>query len=177
MIIKFGTDGWRAIIGKDYTTDNVARVAKATAQFLKDSNASLSAVIGHDTRFGGQLFTEIVAKVLVDNGIKVFMASDMISTPMLSLACHKLKTGIGIVITASHNPPSYNGYKLKSNYGGPTTPVDISAVEDLIEETVEIPSTDVAELIESGNIALINMEDLYYDHVLKSFDMDKINAS
>lgn len=177
MIIKFGTDGWRAIIGKDYTTDNVARVAKATAQFLKDSNASLSAVIGHDTRFGGQLFTETVAKVLVDNGIKVFMASDMISTPMLSLACHKLKTGIGIVITASHNPPSYNGYKLKSNYGGPTTPVDISAVEDLIEETVEIPSTDVAELIESGNIALINMEDLYYDHVLKSFDMDKINAS
>lgn len=177
MLIKFGTDGWRAIIGKDFTTDNVARVAKATAQWLKNTNADLTAVIGHDARFAGQLFTETAAKVLVAEGIKVYMADGMISTPMLSLACHNLKAGIGVVITASHNPPSYNGYKLKSNYGGPTSPADIAAVESLIEDKVDIPSDSVEDLIKEGKIELINMEDMYYDHVIKSFDIEKINNS
>lgn len=177
MLIKFGTDGWRAIIGQDFTTDNVARVAKATAQWLKNNNSSLTAVIGHDARFAGQLFTETAAKVLVAEGVKVFMADGMISTPMLSLACHQLKAGIGIVITASHNPPSYNGYKLKSNYGGPTSPKEISIVETLIEDKVDIPNTSIDDLIKNGQIELINMEDMYNDHVIKSFDMQKINAS
>lgn len=177
MLIKFGTDGWRAIIGKDFTTDNVARVAKATAVWLKNNNSDLSAVIGHDARFAGQLFTETAAKVLVAEGIKVIMADGMISTPMLSLACHKLQTGIGIVITASHNPPSYNGYKLKSNYGGPTSPSEISKVEQLIEDKVEVPNFSIEDLIKEGKIELLNMEDMYYEHVLKSFDMQKINSS
>lgn len=177
MLIKFGTDGWRAIIGKDFTTDNVARVAKATAQWLKNTQSDLTAVIGHDARFAGQLFTETAAKVLVSEGIKVYMAEGMISTPMLSLACHNLKAGIGIVITASHNPPSYNGYKLKSNYGGPTSPADIAVVEALIEEKADIPSVSVEDLIKEGKIELINMEDMYYHHVIKSFDIEKIKKS
>lgn len=177
MVIKFGTDGWRAIIGQDFTTDNVARVAKATAQWLKNNKSSLTAVIGHDARFAGQLFTETAAKVLVAEGVKVTMAHDMISTPMLSFACHQLKAGIGIVITASHNPPSYNGYKLKSNYGGPTSPSEINKVENLIEDKVEIPNTDVNTLIQEGKIEVINMEDMYYEHVLKNFDIHKINSS
>ncbi len=177
MVIKFGTDGWRAVIGKEYTTDNVARVAKATAQFLKKRNADLSVVIGHDARFGGKLFTDTAVRVLAEEGVKVFMADRMISTPMLSLACYNLKVGIGIVITASHNPPSYNGYKLKSNYGGPTSPKDISLVEELIEEKVNIPDTTTEELIETGKVELVNMEDMYYDHVQKSFDMKKIKES
>ena len=177
MQIKFGTDGWRAIIGKDFTTDNVARVAKATAQWIKNNQANLTAVIGHDARFAGQLFTETAAKVLVGEGIKVFMADRMISTPMLSLACHQLQTGIGIVITASHNPPSYNGYKLKSNYGGPTSPKEITAVELLIEDKVDIPNFNIDDLIQDGRVELINMEELYYDHVMKNFDMDRIRNS
>lgn len=177
MLIKFGTDGWRAIIGKDFTTDNVARVAKATAQWLKNTQSDLTAVIGHDARFAGQLFTDTAAKVLVAEGIKVYMADGMISTPMLSLACHNLKAGIGIVITASHNPPSYNGYKLKSNYGGPTSPAEIAVVEALIEEKADIPATSVEDLIKEGKIELINMEDMYYDHVVKSFDIEKIKDS
>lgn len=177
MLIKFGTDGWRAIIGKDFTTDNVARVAKATALWLKNNNSDLTAVIGHDARFAGQLFTETAAKVLVAEGIKVIMADGMISTPMLSLACHNLKAGIGIVITASHNPPSYNGYKLKSNYGGPTSPSEITKVENLIEEKVEVPNSNIDDLIQQGKIEIINMEDMYFEHVMNSFDMKKINSS
>lgn len=177
MLIKFGTDGWRAIIGKEYTTDNVARVAYATAQFLKNTQAKLTAVIGHDARFGGKMFTETVVQVLVGEGVQVIMADGMISTPMLSLACERLQVGIGIVITASHNPPSYNGFKLKSNYGGPTSPKDIEEVEKLIPEKVEIPDTPLEELIAAGKVEVINMEDMYYEHVAQSFDLDKIRAS
>lgn len=177
MLIKFGTDGWRAIIGQEFTTDNVARVAKATAQWLKKTQSELTAVIGHDARFAGQLFTEAAAKVLVAEGVKVYMADGMISTPMLSLACHNLKTGIGVVITASHNPPSYNGYKLKSNYGGPTSPKDIAEVEALIEDKVSIPSTPIEDLIKAGKVELINMEDMYYNHVVNNFDVEKIKTS
>ncbi len=177
MLIKFGTDGWRAIIGQEFTTDNVARVAKATALWLKNNQSELTAVIGHDARFGGQLFTEAAAKVLVAEGIKVYMADGMISTPMLSLACHNLQAGIGVVITASHNPPSYNGYKLKSNYGGPTSPAEIAKVEALIEDKVTIPSTPIEEYIKAGKVELINMEDMYYNHVINNFDVEKIKTS
>ena len=132
MKIKFGTDGWRAIIAQEFTTDNVARVAYATALWVKQINNHPSITIGHDCRFGGPLFTEAAVKVLCEQGVKVYLHKGICSTPMVSLGCRKLDTTAGIVITASHNPPSYNGFKLKSNYGGPTTPSDIALVEALI---------------------------------------------
>ena len=111
--IKFGTDGWRAIIAKDFTVENVGRVAEGTALWLKKNFKSPSAVVGHDCRFAGELFAETVTKVLNAHGIKVFLAKDFVSTPMILLGALNLKTSIGIIITASHNPPSYNGFKLK----------------------------------------------------------------
>jgi phosphomannomutase len=130
--IKFGTDGWRAIIAKDFTTDNVARVAEATAQWLLKNYKKPSALVGYDTRFGGKLFAETVAKVLSNYSIKVFLSSDFVSTPMVSLGTVNKKASIGIIITASHNPPSYNGYKLKGSYGGPLLPEKIEEIEKLI---------------------------------------------
>jgi phosphomannomutase len=177
MQIKFGTDGWRAIIGHEFTTANVARVAKATALWLQHHNAPLSAVIGHDARFGGPLFTETAAKVLAAEGVKVYMAKGVITTPMLSLACYQLQTGIGIVITASHNPPTYNGYKLKSNYGGPTNPDEIAQVEALIPPAADIPNISLEALEEKGLLEYIDMDQMYYDHVMKSFDMNLITGS
>ncbi|MCO5249302.1 MAG: phosphoglucomutase/phosphomannomutase family protein [Chitinophagales bacterium] len=177
MKIKFGTDGWRAIIGQEYTTANVARVAKATALWLKNTDANKKVVIGHDARFGGQLFAETAAKVIADEGIQVILADAMISTPMLSLACNYFDAGIGVVITASHNPPAYNGYKLKSNVGGPSSPKVISEVEALIEDEVEIPDTTIDKLMATGNVQKVNMEDLYFQQVQKKFDIDKINHS
>src|SRR5688572_26905438 len=117
--IKFGTDGWRAIIANDFTVDNVARVAEATAMWLLKDKNKASVVIGYDTRFAGALFTEVTAKVLTSYGIKVFLSKGFSSTPMVSLGTVNLKADLGVVITASHNPPSYNGYKLKGSYGGP----------------------------------------------------------
>ena len=83
--IKFGTDGWRAIIGKEYTTDNVARVSIAVADWLHANFTNPSVVIGHDCRFAGELFAETTAKVLANQGVIVRMAKGFVSTPMVSL--------------------------------------------------------------------------------------------
>ena len=127
--IKFGTDGWRAIIAKDFTVDNVARVTIATASWVKKNFEKPSVVVGHDCRFAGELFAETTAKVLANAGIKVYLAKDFVSTPMISLGAKTLGTSLGIIITASHNPPSYNGYKLKGGFGGPLLPDDIQKIE------------------------------------------------
>lgn len=111
--IKFGTDGWRAIIAQDFTVENVARVAEASADWLLSKNKNASVVIGNDCRFAGNLFAETTAKVMCSKGVKVKLAEGFVSTPMVSLGTLREKADIGIIITASHNPPSYNGFKLK----------------------------------------------------------------
>ena len=130
--IKFGTDGWRAIIAKEYTVENVARVTLATAKWLKEKYNNPSVVIGYDCRFGGKMFAETSAKVLASNGLKVYLSSEFASTPMVSLGVVKKETSIGVVITASHNPPEYNGFKLKGSYGGPMLTSDVDDIEKII---------------------------------------------
>ena len=134
--IKFGTDGWRAIIAKEFTVDNVARVTSGATEWLKQNFDNPSVVIGHDCRFAGELFAETTAKVFANAGIKVYLAKGPVSTPMVSLGTLAQKSSLGIVITASHNPPSYNGYKLKGSFGGPLLPKEIQEVEDLIPEII-----------------------------------------
>ena len=99
--IKFGTDGWRAIIANDYTVDNVSRVSIAVAKWLLINYKQPKVVIGHDCRFGGELFAETVAKVLSSFSIDVILAKGFVSTPMVSLGVVKEKASLGIVITAS----------------------------------------------------------------------------
>jgi phosphomannomutase len=175
--IKFGTDGWRAIIARDYTEDNVKRVAEGTALWLKQNGHS-KVVIGHDCRFAGPMFAEAATRILGLYGIKVHLAKGFVSTPMVSLGVVKTKADLGIVITASHNPPSYNGFKLKSSYGGPSVPRDIAAVEALIpEQPTEktLPSLD--EMFEEGLLNYIDLEDMYIEHVKANFDLDTIRDS
>src|SRR5574337_1094492 len=133
MKIKFGTDGWRAIIAKNFTVENVTRVAEATAAWLNKNFNTPSVVVGHDCRFAGELFAETAAKVFAVNNIKVFLAKGFVSTPMISLGTLRHKADAGIIITASHNPPAYNGYKLKGSYGGPMLPEKVQEIEDLIK--------------------------------------------
>lgn len=177
IAIKFGTDGWRAIIAQEFTTDNVARVTYATAQWIKSFDDKPSIAIGHDCRFAGALFVETAIKILCNEGVKVYAHKGICSTPMLSLACKQHNTSAGIVITASHNPPSYNGFKLKSNYGGPTIPSDIAKVESLIPETIDIPNVDFETYIQNGLLEYVDMETAYFNHVEASFDMNAIRNS
>lgn len=175
--IKFGTDGWRAIIAKEFTTDNVARVAKATADWVKTKSPSPVIVIGHDCRFAGELFAETAAKVFCSEGVKVIIAKGFVSTPMISYAANKLSANAGVVITASHNPPSYNGFKLKSGYGGPSVPQDIDIVEKLIPDSFPIPSITLEEYEKQNLLEWKDLEELYFNHVQNSFDLNLINNS
>ena len=114
MKIKFGTDGWRAIIAKEYTVDNVTRVTVGVAEWLKANFGNPSVVIGHDCRFAGQLFTETTAKVLNHMVVQVPISDRFVSTPMLTLAVVDHKADLVVAITSSHIPPEYNSYTLKS---------------------------------------------------------------
>ena len=174
--IKFGTDGWRAIIAKEFTTDNVARVSLAVAEFLNENNENPTVVIGHDCRYAGELFAETAAKVLAVKGVKVLLAKDFVSTPMVSLAVVNYKANIGVVITASHNPPSYNGYKLKGDFGGPLLPDDISDVENRIPElnSVDIDSISLNDLESEGMLEYVDLEDDYCKHAESKFDLESI---
>ena len=168
--IKFGTDGWRAIIADDYTVANVRRIATGTALWLKSKNAT-KVVIGHDTRFAGQLFAETTARVMAAHGIKVNLAKGFVSTPMVSLGVVKTGADLGIVITASHNPPSYNGFKLKSHFGGPSVPADVNEVEALIPDTADAALPTLAEIIENGLLNYVDLEMMYEVHARANFDI------
>ena len=175
--IKFGTDGWRAIIAKEYTVDNVARVAEATAKWLLKNYNNASVVIGHDCRFGGEMFAETVAGIMCVNNIKVYLAKDFVSTPMISLGTVKKKASLGIIITASHNPPSYNGFKIKGDFGGPAFPAVIEEIEALIPDNAIIKPYNISDLEKIGKLEYIDLEEMYIDHVAANFDLDVINNS
>jgi phosphomannomutase len=179
MKIKFGTDGWRAIIAKEFTTENVARVSQATAKWLNKNNKNTSVVIGHDCRFAGDIFAETSALVLCQAGIKVYMSKGFVSTPMISLGAVQLKATIGIIITASHNPPAYNGFKLKGGYGGPLLPEQVQEIEDIIEDKANnsYEEKTLAHYEKEGLLEYVDLETMYLNHVEKNFDLDLIRNS
>ncbi len=172
--IKFGTDGWREIIAENYTVKNVELVAEASAKWMVQSTTNKSCVVGYDCRFGGKMFAEKTACVLAELGIKVYLSNGFCSTPMVSLANVKLNTFAGIIITASHNPPSYNGFKLKANYGGPVVPSEIEKVEQLINYNSELKTSSIDTYIKNGTIELVDIERLYIDEIKAKFDIQKL---
>lgn len=173
--IKFGTDGWRAIIAQEYTVDNVARVSVATAKWVKENFDDPTIVIGHDCRFAGALFANTAAKVFLSEGVKVKLANGFISTPMISLAAVKLKCSLGVVITASHNPPSYNGFKLKSHHGGPLAPELVQEIEDIIPEQHEVALSSIS--LENDLLEVVDLETMYVEHAKANFDLEAIQNS
>ena len=173
--IKFGTDGWRDIIADTFTVENVRRVAKATSDWLNKQDLPKSVVIGYDCRFGGEMFAKESAMVFADNGIHAILSDGFVSTPMISLAANMKQVGLGIILTASHNPPSYNGFKIKANYGGPATPQTVSEIEDLIPDT----PVELAQSVDKYFFELIEKEDfekLYLDHCRNNFNMEALES-
>jgi len=177
-VIKFGTDGWRGIIADEFTVDNVRRVAQGTADYIKKNFPNnLSVVLGHDCRFAGELFAENTARVLNANGIKVKMAKGYVSTPMISLGAVKLGSALGVIITASHNPPAYNGFKLKAHYGGPSSPAVIDAVEQAIPDTLVGGLKTHAENCAAGMVEYVDLETMYVNEVESKFNIPLIKES
>ena len=177
--IRFGTDGWRAVVARDYTFENVQRVAYATGQWLQDEyGADASVVIGYDTRFQGAAFALAVAQVLGSMGVDVHLSGGFATTPAVSWATAEYGHAAGIVVTASHNPPEYNGFKIKAHFGGPASPEMIAEVERRIPDgpiTLELKSE--AALREAGTLRLINLQERYVDILRDRIDVDAIKAS
>jgi phosphomannomutase len=177
--IKFGTDGWRAVIGKEYTFYNVARVSEAVALWLNQQKTGATVLMGYDCRFNGKFFAQIAAQVLANNGIKVLLAPDFASTPMVAFGTVQLKADLGIVITASHNPPEYNGYKLKGDFGGPLPQPDVDAVQSMIPDALNYDPNqfNFEDVLKPGMVEYVGLEELYLKHVRASFDLEAIANS
>lgn len=143
MNIQFGTDGWRAVIADDFTFANVARVAQATADFwraeIQNPKAAIfgreaRVVIGYDRRFFSDRFARTTAEVFAANDYQVILTPEPTPTPSVSFAVNDLRAVGGVMITASHNPPIFNGFKLKSHFGGSSGPAECQAVEGWLDK-------------------------------------------
>jgi phosphomannomutase len=137
--IKFGTDGWRAEIAREFTFSNLDRVAQAYADFLTSENRDAAqpslVVIGFDRRFLSEQFAQRSAEIMAGNGFRVAMFAGAEPTPLISWTVKDLHAAGGIVITASHNPPTFNGFKIKAPWGGSAAPETTGAVEKLVDLT------------------------------------------
>lgn len=133
--IKFGTDGWRALIADTFTFDNVRLVTQALVKHLEATGLAAKGVaVGYDNRFQSEDFARAAAEVCSGAGIKTFLTSHSVPSPVLSFSVNQLGLGMGIMITASHNPPAWNGFKIKENFGGSAFPETTKAVEKQLEK-------------------------------------------
>jgi phosphomannomutase len=179
--IKFGTDGWRGVIADDFTFENVAKVALASAFYFKRHKKIKNGVIvGYDSRFLSREFAEKSSEVMANKGIKVFISDKISSTPMVSLLSKKMNLAGGIVITASHNPAKYNGYKLKGDFGGPAHPEMIAKLErelkKVIKQKVKSRKT-FSELLTDGKIEEIDFTSRYVEDVKAKLNLELIRSS
>lgn len=177
--IKFGTDGWRALIARDFNSENLVRLSYAVSTWLLTKYGKAKVVIGYDCRFGGEMFSMDVAKALASKGINVVMSNSYTSTPAVSLAVRELEAQLGIVITASHNPYNYNGFKLKSSFGGPLFDDDIKDIENLVnyENQVDLDLVKADILIEKALIEIISLDEIYIAHLKSSFNIELLKKS
>ena len=177
--IKFGTDGWRAVIAEDFTFANVERVAQASADYWKTRPAEGTqalVIIGYDRRFLSDQFAARVAEVMAGNGFKVILGDSPTPTPAVSFAVKAHRAVGGVMITASHNPPAFNGYKLKAWFGGAADPVICQAVEKRLDQS-PVKSIQLADANKSGQIRLKDFRQPHYRAIKKLVDFPLIAKS
>ena len=174
--ISFGTDGWRAIIGDDYTFENVQVCALAVALELEAAGLTHSSVaVGYDTRFQSQNFAQAAAETIANRGIPVQLSDRPLPTPALSLAVTNMNAAAGVMITASHNPPEWNGFKVKSEAGGSAPPDQVERIESRLPIVL---SSQVAKPTSApAQIASTNMVSPYLDQLSRLVDIDAIKSA
>jgi len=176
--IKFGTDGWRAVIAEDFTFDNVRICAQAVANFLADVKmAEKGLIIGYDTRYGSERFAAAVAEIIAGNGIKAYLCSEALPTPAISYGILVKQVAGAIIITASHNPAQWNGFKYKPEYAGSASPEVISQIEGHIPGIID--SGDVCSMalnhgLKKKQISYFDPFPPYLEKISKLVDLDAI---
>jgi phosphomannomutase len=183
--IKFGTDGWRAVIAEDFTFANVARVAQAAADYWKSEVQSpkskvfgyeLKVVVGYDRRFLSDQFAQCTAEVFAGNNFEVVLTPEPTPTPSVSFAVKHLRAVGGVMITASHNPPIFNGFKLKSDYGGSSDSETCRSVESFLDRN-PVKTMPLADAIKAGRIQICDVRPAHYAALKKLVDFKLIAKS
>ncbi|MBI9047043.1 MAG: phosphoglucomutase/phosphomannomutase family protein [Anaerolineaceae bacterium] len=177
--IRFGTDGWRGFIAKDYTFENVRRCAQGFANYLiNDGKRGQWVVVGYDKRYLSEHFAEAVSEVLAGNDLKVYLTEGATPTPIISFAVVQ-KNAVGAVnITASHNPSTDNGFKVRDETGGAIDPEGLNRIEDFIPVNIDsVQSISFTDAVESGLVEMFDPSEAYHDHIAKLVDLQAIRDS
>jgi len=180
-IIRFGTDGWRAVIAEDFTFDNLRACAQGLANYLKKAKlAERGLVIGYDTRFASEDFAAAAAEVIAGNKIKVNLCSKAAPTPVISYAVTATRSIGGIIITASHNPARWNGFKYKDEAGASAPSEVATEIEKNANEVLssgEVKRLPLADGLNSGLITYFNPDPAYFKQLERLIDLKSIRRS
>jgi len=177
--IKFGTDGWRAVIAEDFTFANVARVAQATADYWSANpvaGTERKIVVGYDRRFCSDGFAQCAAEVLAANGFLVVLTPEPTPTPSVSFAVKHQRGVGGVMITASHNPPAFNGFKLTSHYGGSSDSDTTGGVESFLDRN-PARATKLSEAIQARRVLIQDVRPAHFDALKELVDFKLIAKS
>ena len=178
--IKFGTDGWRAVIGEDYTFDNVRACAASVAMYLKKHGlADRGLIVGYDARYASEDFADAVAEVVAAQGIKVALTSVLCPTPVVSYSIIDRKAGGGVVITASHNPWRWNGFKYKPDYGGSASPEIVAQLEEALPDLVgrDVPRMEIGAAKAAGMVEMFDPRPPYLAQLARLIDLDSLKSA
>jgi len=177
--IKFGTDGWRGRIADNYTFANVRRCAQGFSTFMiEQGHAGKWIVVGHDKRFLGEHFAAAVAEVLAGNGLNVYLTDGSSPTPVISYSVLAQGAVGAINVTASHNPPTDNGFKVRDEHGGAIPPDGLKRIEGFIPDTVAgVKSLDFALAEDEGKIVKFDPNPKYIAHLGDLIDLEPIKEA
>ena len=177
--IKFGTDGWRAVIGGDYTFRNVGRVAQGFGSYVREHwNWQRGIVVGYDRRFGSERFAAHVASVLSGNGIPVHLVDRPCPTPVVAFSAARLQAAGAVMITASHNPPADNGFKIRTATGAAVAPEKLGEIEDEVAQVDgdSVICMDESSAIDAGLWNEFDPDQAYLDHISTLIDLDRVRG-
>jgi phosphomannomutase len=179
--IKFGTDGWRAAIAEDFTFHNVRRCARGVAEYLAEqSTADRGVIVCHDRRFASEFFARACVEVLAAHGIRSLTPRDAVPTQVGSFFTREMGAGAGIVITASHNPWTDNGFKVKANTGGAAAPEMLAAIEATMDRHAEDelpPRQEYPDALAAGLVEVFDPYPRFRDQLASIVDIDRIRAA
>lgn len=178
--ISFGTDGWRGILAEDFTFDNVRLVARAVARYINNHNLTAKGiVVGYDNRFMSERFASEIAEVMAEHGITVYLTARSTPTPVVALAVWLQQAGGAVMLTASHNPPEYNGFKFIPEYAGPALPHITGEIEANIRELLGAGTTGKEAGTAPDKAAVITIDPFreYADHLASLVDLKAIGRA
>jgi phosphomannomutase len=175
MKIQFGTDGWRGVIAEDYTFANVRRCAQGFAGYLRSKGwGGQGVVVGYDQRFGSEHFAAAAAEVLAGNGFKAWLTQRNTPTPVISYAVLARRAVGAINITASHNPATDNGFKVRDSHGGAIAPDDLKEIEAQIPGSEGVRRLPLAEAEAQGLIEKFDAAPDYIANLRTLVDLQPI---